>query len=199
MPDWPFGKLRIFGYDLIVVDAPWPTTRAAHEFQARKPRHPMSIADINRLPVGELARRDCLLFSWATPQLLDIQIEAMHRWGFTYISKIEWGLYGDFEIPRSRRPKEKFRVKTRTECVLVGIMGEPEHDTLPGIIHGGDRRYPRKPHSFYHMIDTYCPALTFRADVFTMNGNKKWDNWRPETPDHRQGDDQADEQQMELA
>jgi N6-adenosine-specific RNA methylase IME4 len=178
MPDWPFGNLKLFGYDLVVVDCPWSPARAGHEFQARVPRRVMPYSEINRLPIGNLARRDCLLFSWATPQLLDLQIDALHRWGFTYVSKIEW-------VPNSvtNDNERPCRVRTSSECILVGVIGEPEHNTLPGFIQGGDRRYPRKPKPFYDMIDRYCPALTFRADIFTMKGNKSWDNWRPRFDD----------------
>jgi hypothetical protein len=126
MPDWPFGNLKLFGYDLVVVDCPWSPARAGHEFQARVPRRVMPYSEINERPC---------------------------------------------------------RVRTSSECILVGVIGEPEHNTLPGFIQGGDRRYPRKPKPFYDMIDRYCPALTFRADVFTMKGNKSWDNWRPRFDD----------------
>jgi N6-adenosine-specific RNA methylase IME4 len=192
MPDWPFGKLRLFGYDLLVVDPPWPTAAVSLEYQSRKPRHPMSFSDIRRLPVGDLARRDCLLFCWATPQLLGQQIETVQRWGFEYVSKIEW--YPNSVITRD--PRLSYRVNTPNECILVSVMGDPVHDMLPGTITGGDRRYPRKPLPFYEMIERRCPQLTFRADVFTMKGNKRWDNWRPALA--HEADDEPHDEQLEL-
>lgn len=176
-PDWPFGHLHVFGYDLIVVDPPWDVSDAGAEFQHHPPRHPMSFDEIAKLPVGHLARRDCLILTWGSSPLIHKQIAVVERWGAVYRSKIDW--HWHMSVMKIPRGSKKPRVLNSTECVLVATIGDPKHLPLPGAMHHGWRKYPSKPTEFYKMLDVFCPNLRFRADVFTMKGDKDWDRWRP--------------------
>lgn len=44
----------------------------------------MSIEDIRRLPVKELAADDCILFMWVTFPTLQEAFSVIEAWGFTY-------------------------------------------------------------------------------------------------------------------
>jgi N6-adenosine-specific RNA methylase IME4 len=83
----PFADLTPGHYGAILADPPWGfrcwsgkgTARAADNHYAT-----MSMDDIARLPVGELAAPDCVLFLWICwPTLLEA-LGIIDSWGFTY-------------------------------------------------------------------------------------------------------------------
>jgi N6-adenosine-specific RNA methylase IME4 len=70
---WPFGALRPFSYDVIVVDPPWDFVNYT-DAGTRKSADPhydvMPLADIKALPIGYLARQDAILLLWSTGAML---------------------------------------------------------------------------------------------------------------------------------
>lgn len=53
--------------------------------EAKDPEKQIKIlADMNCCTVQDIAEDDCLLFMWATFPNLDVALEAIKRWGFTY-------------------------------------------------------------------------------------------------------------------
>ena len=44
----------------------------------------MSIDELCALPVGKLAKKDCLLFLWATFPQLPEALQLIKAWGFTF-------------------------------------------------------------------------------------------------------------------
>jgi N6-adenosine-specific RNA methylase IME4 len=69
MATWQFGKLAMFGYDVIVADPPWDLKNysdAGTEKGADPHYNVMPLDAIKALPVHELAGGDCLLLLWTT-------------------------------------------------------------------------------------------------------------------------------------
>src|ERR1039458_4371236 len=90
---WPFGDLRMFGYDLIMADPPWQYENwsAAGEHKNASAKYScMSLDEIKRLPVGDLAAPDCILMLWATNPLLDKAFDVMTAWGFAFKTAGHW-------------------------------------------------------------------------------------------------------------
>lgn len=82
-------------YDDILIDAPWRWrnwTSSARAVKGEKwgramgrPEYDcMNQDDLCALPVGDLAAKDCALFSWATFPKLPEALETMNAWGFTF-------------------------------------------------------------------------------------------------------------------
>ena len=44
----------------------------------------MSLDDMKKLPVAQLAAKDCTLFLWVTDPFLPAGLELISAWGFTY-------------------------------------------------------------------------------------------------------------------
>src|SRR6478609_6084107 len=66
--DWPFAPLIPLSYDVIIADPPWSYDRWSDTNQSKGAAdqyETMEAADVARLPVGHLARGDCLLLLWA--------------------------------------------------------------------------------------------------------------------------------------
>jgi N6-adenosine-specific RNA methylase IME4 len=73
-------------FDIILADPPW----TYNDQKSNDPKlggityNVMGLEDICKLPVGELANKDSLLFLWATmPKLLEA-LQVMESWGFHY-------------------------------------------------------------------------------------------------------------------
>lgn len=66
---WPFGDLRMFGYDLAVVDPPWPWEAYGENGYAKSPEaqyRTMPLREIAVLPVGQLLGAGGAVFLWCT-------------------------------------------------------------------------------------------------------------------------------------
>lgn len=171
---WQFGKLRTFGYDLLVVDPPWDfqnysdagTTKGADPHYDVLP-----IEQIKAFRIGDLARGDCLMLLWSTGCMLPQCLDAMRSWGFTYKSEIIWR-----KVTRNAKPRmgTGYRVRTMHEPILVGTVGNPIHKPFPSVLDGIAREHSRKPDEFYRMIDRYAANLSFRADVFCRQSRPGW-------------------------
>ncbi|SDH89786.1 S-adenosylmethionine-binding domain-containing protein, partial [Roseospirillum parvum] len=61
---WPFGRLRPLSYGAIIADPPWEQALWSPKGERKAPQAHygcMSLDAIKALPVGHLARGDCLL------------------------------------------------------------------------------------------------------------------------------------------
>lgn len=85
------------GYACILADPPWSFKNWSDKGKNRNPdamvrqkglaeRHyaTMSMDDIRKLPVGDIAEKDCALFMWAVDCMLPEAIEVGRGWGFKY-------------------------------------------------------------------------------------------------------------------
>ena len=173
---WPFGDLKLFGYDLIVIDAPWPFSLHSVKGEGKSAaRHyaTMPLEKIAALPVGQLARADTLLLCWVTAPLLDKCLDVVRGWGFTYKTNLSW---------RKMTPGGKVRMgtgycaRTMHETVLLTTIGHPVFKPMPSSFDGLARQHSRKPDEFYDMVSRCCPQLQFRADVFARTRRFGWDS-----------------------
>lgn len=75
-------------YSIIYADPPWKFGRtgkkkwkpASHYYQTLSPKQ------LSALPIGSLAKEDCILFMWVVSPELDKCIEVGKAWGFEYIT-----------------------------------------------------------------------------------------------------------------
>ena len=74
-------------YQVIYADPPWKYYVYSKKGLGRSAEHhypTMSIDDIKKLPIQEIAEKDCMLFLWVTfPTLLE-SFEVIRAWGFQY-------------------------------------------------------------------------------------------------------------------
>lgn len=77
----------LFNYQVIYADPAWAyenwSKEGAHK-NASSHYDCMTIDDIKKLPVGQLASKDCVLFLWVTDPLLQEGLDVMKAWGFKY-------------------------------------------------------------------------------------------------------------------
>jgi N6-adenosine-specific RNA methylase IME4 len=171
---WPFGDLLPFCAELIVIDPAWDFATYSEKGETKGPRAQyatMSMDEIRALPVGNLARSNCLLLLWGTTPLIKQQIECLEGWGFVYKTCLAWN-----KVHPSGKPAigTGYRARSMWEPVFVGTIGNPKHTAFPGKFDGVRREHSRKPESFYQLVDKHCPKLTARADLYVRTQRPGW-------------------------
>lgn len=191
---WPFGALKPFSYDLIMVDPPWPTQMRSPKGEKKSSvaRYgAMSHDAIAALPVGALAQRHCLLFVWSVwPMLLyggdpgrhyagaaasrSRVGEAIEAWGFRYVSGGAW-------VKRTASGKLAFgtgyRVRSSCEPFLLCVTGNPLNSRAErNVIEGLRREHSRKPDDAFAWCERYLPGAR-RAELFSRQSRPGWDTW----------------------
>lgn len=192
---WPFGAMRPFSYDLLMVDPPWPVKMrsARGETKSAAAKYGlMSIADIAALPIGQLGKRNSVILLWANgPLLLDGGdpdrhyrfADAAHSpagqviktWGYRYVGIGAW-------FKRTSRGKPAFgtgyRLRSAMEPWLIGIMGNPATSrSARNAFEGLRREHSRKPEEAYAWCESYLPAGARFAELFARASRPGWDSW----------------------
>ncbi len=191
---WPFGSLRPFSYDFIMVDPPWPTTMRSQKGEWKSHARyygAMRWADIEALPLGSLAAPSCMVFVWCTwPLLLDGGDPKRHfadadaarsrvgacikAWGLRYVSGGAW-----FKRTVTGKPAfgPGYRVRSSCEPFLLAINGSPKHSkSARNIIDGLRRRHSEKPEEAYAWAEAYMPHAR-RVELFSRTPRPGWDTW----------------------
>ncbi len=179
MSNWPFAPLRPLSYDLIMADPPWrfeTWSEAGKKHKSPEAHYEtMPIEEIAAMPVGHLARRDCLLWLWATNPMIDQQIAVLKAWGFRFVSMGTW-------VKRTRNGKLAFgtghRLRCASEPFLLGTNGNPETcKSVRTVIEGPLRQHSRKPDQAYAEAERLVINPFARADLFTRQSRPGWDGW----------------------
>ena len=184
---WPFDPLKMFGYDVVMIDPPWKWEAwgGGGEWKsANRQYQTMSIEQIEALPVGQLLRAGGVLWCWCTWPRLPLQIKCIERWGLIIKTGGAWA---------KRTPSGKQRMGTgyilRSVCepFLIATIGDKHHfgdgrarnfiETIDdAVVDGIAREHSRKPEEVYRLIEDLTPNMD-RADVFSRQPRKGWTTW----------------------
>jgi N6-adenosine-specific RNA methylase IME4 len=186
-PDWPFGDLAPASYDLIHIDPPnayemWGAGGYGKAPQAHYDC--VDLDDLKRLPVGKLARRDCvlLLWCWWPFAAIGAHVEMFRAWDFEGKTGFPW-------LKRTKHGKVHFGpgyiLRECTEMVFVATRGKPAWDDsfcakTRGVIDAEAREHSRKPDDVYAIAEGFMPHAR-RVDLFGRAQRPGWDVWGNET------------------
>lgn len=182
MTDWPFGSLKPLSFDFIMADPPWQfenwSKKGEHKNASAK-YECQSLDWIKALPVSQLARRDCVLWLWATNPMLPQAIETMEAWGFTFKTAGTW-------VKRTKTGKMAFGtgylLRSANEPFLIGTVGEPTvARNIRSALEGPVREHSRKPDEAYAIAEAMMPSALHRADLFSRQVRPGWSGWGNET------------------
>lgn len=165
---WPFGSLQMFGYDVIVADPPWEfELRSAKGIHKSPQRYydVMPIEEIKALPVGNLARRDCLLLLWTTGWAMATGVaqEVARAWHAEPVTELVWL---KTTVNGKRRMGPGYRARSMHEPILLCKWGNPQHKPFPSDFPGVARRHSEKPDEFYKMVVAHTLGRD-RCDLFS--------------------------------
>ena len=169
-------------YQIIYADPPWKyNSRANHKtrFRGGACGHYdlMSMDEIKKLPIPELAADNCALFLWCTFPYLNKQIELFDHWGLRYRTVgFTW------VKTNSKNGKPFFGVgyydKSNAEVCLLGMKGQlkPVSNKVSSIIIAPRREHSRKPDEAKERIVELFGDLP-RIELFAREKTPGWDVW----------------------
>jgi N6-adenosine-specific RNA methylase IME4 len=131
----------------------------------------MELAGICKLPVGDLATPDAVLFMWTTAPYLRQAFEVLAAWGFEYCTHFAWV---------KDRPALGYWVRNQHELLLIAKRGNPPTprpgDRPPSVINAARREHSRKPDETYDLIEGMYPELP-KIELFARGMRKGWHAW----------------------
>ncbi len=169
-------------YKTIYADPPWQfqnrTGKVAPEHKRLTRYDTMSLDEIKRLPVGEIADDRSHLYLWIPNALLPEGLEVMKAWGFDYKTNIIWEKIRKDGMPDGRGVGFYFR--NVTEMLLFGIKGDKNRTldagrTQVNLIRSMKREHSRKPDEFVALIES-CSSAPF-LEMFARGDREGWDMW----------------------
>ena len=163
-------------YNIIYADPPWNFKVWSDKGAAKSPKYDiMTIDDIKKLPIKDIADKNCILFIWVTYPLLKEGIETIESWNFNYKTcGFSW-------IKKNKKADSLFWglgywTRANNEICLLATKGKPKrvsrgvHQVLMDKI----REHSRKPDCVRDRIVELCGDLP-RIELFARQRTKGWD------------------------
>jgi N6-adenosine-specific RNA methylase IME4 len=183
--------LRANHYGAIFADPAWRFETWSDKGRDRSPdRHyaggTMSLDEIMRLPVGELAAPDCVLFLWVTWPLLFAAKPVLEAWGFTYRTcAFNWTKADATQIELFQDDIEPFIgsgywTRANTEPCLLATRSAPKRvnaDVRQAIIEPR-RQHSRKPDCVHERIERLVAGPYL--ELFARQRRANWHSWGDE-------------------
>lgn len=183
----PFANLRN-DYRVIAADPPWQfKSNSAAKPWRNVMRHYdcMSLADINALPVGNIAASDAILFLWITGPFMAIgaHLPLMKAWGFKPSGmgfvwvKLNPRAASLFILQSDLAMGGGFTTRKNAEFCLIGKRGRSvrQNAAIHEIIIDPRRQHSRKPDKFYKRAEAY--SIGPYLEMFARQSRPGWDCW----------------------
>jgi N6-adenosine-specific RNA methylase IME4 len=181
----PFVDLPRGHYGAILADAPWCFESWSDKGTKRSAdRHysTMTIRQIARLPVDELAAKDCVLFMWITWPVLLEAIHVIKCWGFDYRTcGFDWMKADPYRLFVEPTIGMGYWTRSNTEPCLLATRGKPKRlnaDVRQAII-APRREHSRKPDGIHERIERLVAGPYL--ELFAREQRPGWDCWGDQT------------------
>lgn len=159
-------------YDIIYADPPW-----RYDFSKSKSREieshyqTMSLEDICALKIP--AKKDSILYLWATAPKLIEALKVMESWGFTYITNMVW-IKPQLGMGYHGRGKH--------ELLLIGKKGKKSppksQSRYQSVINASRGEHSKKPDLVYEIIEeAYPPTENQLLELFARKKRGGWTVW----------------------
>jgi N6-adenosine-specific RNA methylase IME4 len=190
-----FADLPRNHYGAILADPPWEFNCWADSDKAhgtaKSHYSTMTTRQISRLPIEELAAKDCCLFIWICwPNLIE-SLGLMESWGFTYKTCAFSWIKGDASQVEFFHDEIKpymglgYWTRANSEVCLLGTRGKPKRlaaDVRQAII-TPRREHSRKPDGIHERIERLVAGPYL--ELFARQRRPGWDVWGNETEKFR--------------
>lgn len=166
----------------ILADPPWQfqnrTGKMAPEHKRLARYSTLSLEEIKKIPVKDVAADTCHLYLWVPNALLAEGLEVMKAWGFVYKSNLIW-----YKVRKDGGPDRRgvgFYFRNVTEIILFGVKGKNARTLKPGrtqenIIVKSKREHSRKPDEQYQLIEA-CSNMPY-LEMFARGARPNWTCW----------------------
>jgi N6-adenosine-specific RNA methylase IME4 len=132
----------------------------------------LKLAELKKLRVQEITKRDCLLFMWATSPHLDQAIELGRAWGFQYRTVA-------FIWDKMTHNPGKYTLSNCELCLVFkrGRIPSPRGDrNVQQLVKAPRRGHSEKPVEVMRAIERMFPAQK-RIELFARRAVKGWSAW----------------------
>lgn len=169
-------------YSIIYADPPWKynsRTNKKTKFGGGCGGHYnlMTMNEIEKLPIPQIAADNCVLFLWTTFPYLDDQIKLFEKWGFDYKTL---GFSWIKTNPKNGKPffGVGYYAKSNCEICLMGIKGKmkPASNKVSSCIIAPRREHSRKPDEVRERIVQLFGDIP-RIELFARQTFDGWDCW----------------------
>lgn len=182
--------LKRLHYGAIYADPAWTFTTRADTGKDRSPEQHydcMTLEDIKAMPVGDIAAKDCVLFMWVIDTHLEMALDVIKDWGFTYKTRaFEWvklnAKVADYPLEDRDAMTDKpfftgmgFWTRANSETCLLATRGRPKRlsASVRRLITSPRREHSRKPDETRDRIEElvagpYC-------ELFSRSSKEGWD------------------------
>lgn len=164
-------------YQIIYADPPWRYQDKKCNGNASQHYDLMGINDICKIPVNEIADKDCVLFMWVTYPMLQEGMKLMEAWGFKYKSiGFQW-------VKLNKKNGKPFFglgrwTRGNTECCLIATKGKPKrvNNGIFQLIQTPIEGHSKKPEIVREKIVELMGDLP-RIELFARQEVEGWDCW----------------------
>lgn len=167
-------------YNIIYADPPWKYNDKHCQGAAEKHYNTMSIKELSLLPINRIAKKDCILFMWATYPKIEEALELIRTWGFTYKTiAFQW-------IKLNRSGKGYFFglgrwTRGNTEPCLLATLGRPHriNNSISQLVFSPLRQHSQKPDEVRQLIAKLCGGgVDINCiELFARQAVEGWDCW----------------------
>ena len=170
-------------YNIIYADPPWRYSDKKCNGNAADHYPTMSFSEMCRLPVKDIAAKDCVLFMWTTYPMMREALFLMEAWGFTYKSiGFQW-------VKQNRSGNGFFFglgrwTRGNTEACLIATKGKPQRisNSVSQLVVSPLRQHSQKPDEVRDRIVELMGGDLPRIELFARETIPGWDCWGNEVP-----------------
>jgi N6-adenosine-specific RNA methylase IME4 len=166
-------------YNIIYADPPWTfktySDKGKEKKSAENHYQCMTKADIQNLPIQNIAADDCTLFLWVTFPCLKEGLELIEKWGFTYKTcAFNW-------VKRNKKSDSFFWglgywTRANSELCLLATKGNPKRisKSVHQVLDDRIMQHSKKPDSARERIVELIGDLP-RVELFAREIVEGWD------------------------
>ena len=166
-------------YNIIYADPPWSyKDKALSGNRGACCKYPvMSIDDICKWPVSNIADKDCILFMWVTMPKLNECLAVIKSWGFEYkTNAFTW-------IKKNKKADSLFMgmgrwTRANAEICLLATKGKIKRisASVHSVILSKIEEHSKKPNEARERIVQLCGDIP-RIELFARQYADGWDCW----------------------
>ena len=163
-------------YNIIYADPAWSYFESGNKNQSLH-YNTMSISDICKIPVKNIADKNCILFIWVTFPILQESFKVIESWGFKYSTcGFNW-------IKKNKIADTTFFgcgawTRANSELCLIATKGSILRldNTISQVIESPIEGHSKKPDIIRQLITQLVGELP-RIELFSRQNINGWDVW----------------------
>ena len=159
-------------FKVVLIDPPWSVEDEGDINQmgrANPDYATMTIDEIEKLPIGDIADKNAHIYLWITNRSLPKGFRLLEKWGFRYVTILTW-------CKPSIGIGNYFR--NNTEHILFGVRGNLSllrHDVGTWFEATRGKEHSSKPEEIYKIIESCSPPPYI--EIFARTDRKGWATW----------------------